>query len=106
MLTDIVVLVRYALGQSEALQPLSADMAARFNLWIGREEKAGRVYAPEQRAWLEAIRDHVAANIDVNLRDLQEQPVFVDRGGVIAARRAFGDRLNVIIEELPEALVA
>ena len=29
-----------------------------------------------------------------------------ERGGVIAARRAFGDRLNTIIEELPEALVA
>ena len=106
VLTDIVALVRYALGQSEALQPVSADMAGRFNLWIGREEKAGRVYSAEQRAWLEAIRDHVAANIDVSLRDLQEQPVFVDRGGVIAARRAFGDRLNFIIEELPETLVA
>lgn len=106
VLTDIVALVRYALGQSDALQPLSADVTARFNLWIGREEKAGRVYAPEQRAWLEAIRVHVAANVDVNLRDLQEQPSFVDRGGVIAARRAFGDRLNAIIEELPEALVA
>lgn len=106
VLTDIVALVRYALGQSEALQPASADMAGRFNLWIGREEKAGRVYSADQRAWLEAIRDHVAANIDVSLRDLQEQPAFVDRGGVIAARRAFGDRLNIIIEELPETLVA
>ena len=106
VLTDIVALVRYALGQSEALLPASADMAGRFNLWIGREEKAGRVYSADQRAWLEAIRDHVAANIDVSLRDLQEQPAFVDRGGVIAARRAFGDRLHSIIEELPETLVA
>jgi len=106
VLTDIVALVRYALGQRETLQPLSADMAGRFNLWLGREKTAGRDYSAEQLGWLEAIRDHLAANIDLSLRDLQEQPGFVERGGVIAARRAFGDRLNTLIEELPEALVA
>ncbi|MGC6328709.1 type I restriction endonuclease subunit R [Rhizorhabdus sp. FW153] len=106
VLTDIVALVRYALGQRDTLAPLSADMAGRFNLWLGREKTAGREYGPEQLGWLEAIRDHLAANIDLSLRDLQEQPVFVERGGVIAARRAFGDRLDKIIEELPDALVA
>lgn len=106
VLTDIVALVRYALGQRDTLQPLSADMAGRFNLWLGREKTAGRDYSAEQLGWLEAIRDHLAANIDLSLRDLQEQPGFVERGGVIAARRAFGDRLNTLIEELPEALVA
>jgi type I restriction enzyme R subunit len=106
VLTDIVVLVRYALGKSDTLQPLSAAMAGRFNLWLGREQTAGRNYTPEQIGWLEAIRDHLAANIDLSLRDLQEQPGFVERGGVIAARRAFGDRLNAIVEELPKALVA
>ncbi|MGE0668399.1 MAG: DEAD/DEAH box helicase family protein [Sphingomonadales bacterium] len=106
VLTDIVALVRYALGQRETLQPLSADMAGRFNLWLGREKTAGRDYTRDQLGWLEAIRDHLAANIDISLRDLQEQPGFAQRGGVIAARRAFGDRLNTIIEELPEALVA
>ncbi len=106
VLTDIVALVRYALGQRDTLQPLSADMAGRFNLWLGREKTAGREYDAEQLGWLEAIRDHLAANIDLSLSDLQEQPGFVERGGVIAARRAFGDRLNTMIEELPDALVA
>ena len=106
VLTDIVALVRYALGQRETLQPMSADMAGRFNLWLGREKTAGRDYNAEQLGWLEAIRDHLSANIDLNLRDLQEQPGFVERGGVVAARRAFGDCLNTIIIELPEVLVA
>jgi type I restriction enzyme R subunit len=106
VLTDIVALVRHALGQRETLQPLSADMAGRFNLWLGREETAGRQYTPDQRAWLEAIRDHVAANIDLTLADLQEQPGFSAKGGVFAARRAFGDGLDRIITDLPEALVA
>ncbi|WP_333884430.1 DEAD/DEAH box helicase family protein [Sphingobium yanoikuyae] len=106
VLTDIVALVRYALGHYDTLEPLSADVNRRFNLWLGREKKAGREYDPDQTGWLEAIRDHLAANVDLLLRDLQEQPGFVERGGVIAARRIFGDRLNGIIEELPDALVA
>jgi len=106
VLTDIVALVRYALGQRDGLAPLSTEVAARFNLWLGREEKAGRTYTLEQRAWLEAIRDHLAANIDLHLRDLQELPQFTERGGVIAARQAFGSRLDSLIEDLSDALVA
>jgi hypothetical protein len=55
---------------------------------------------------LEAIRDHLAANIDLHARDLQELPQFTERGGVIAARQAFGPRLDGLIEDLSDALVA
>ena len=106
MLTDIVALVRYALGKQESLAPLSADMAGRFNLWLGREKTQGRNYSPEQLAWLEAIRDHVAANIDIELRDLQELPQFTGRGGIMAARQAFGARLDETFNDLTDALVA
>ena len=106
VLTDIVALVRYALGKQETLAPLSADMSGRFNLWLGREKTQGRVYTAGQLGWLEAIRDHLAANIDLDLRDLQELPRFAERGGVVAARQAFGPRLNDLIGELSDALVA
>lgn len=106
VLTDVVALVRFALEQRDTLAPLSADVAGRFNLWLGREERAGRTYDAEQLAWLEAIRDHLAANIDLELRDLQDQPRFSERGGVVAARVAFGARLPQLIDDLAEALVA
>jgi type I restriction enzyme R subunit len=106
VLTDMVALVRYALDKQGGLAPLSIDMVARFNLWLGREAKAGRSYSPDQLAWLEAIRDHLAANIDLSLRDLQDQPSFAGKGGVVAARAAFGERLPALIEELTDALVA
>jgi type I restriction enzyme R subunit len=106
VLTDIVALVRYALGQQETLAPLSSDMAGRFNLWLGREKTGGRTYSETQLGWLEAVRDHLAANIDVSLGDLQDQPSFAERGGVVAARQAFGARLDALIEDLSEALVA
>ena len=103
-LTDIVALVRFALGEADTLAPLSSDMAGRFNLWLGREQRAGRTYSQEQLGWLEAIRDYLAANIEVTRADLQEN--FDARGGVIGARRAFGPGLDALLEELQDALVA
>lgn len=105
-LTDIVALVRFATGQAESLSPLSSVVAGKFNLWLHREERAGRIYNQEQLNWLEAIRDHLAANIELPMRDLQEQPAFTRRGGVIAARAAFSARLEAVVDELTTALVA
>jgi type I restriction enzyme R subunit len=106
VLTDIVALVRFAIGASDALTPLSSTMAGRFNLWVHREERQGRTYTQAQLGWLEAIRDHLSANIELDLRDLQDLPQFSQRGGVIAARTAFGTRLEAVIEDVTQALVA
>lgn len=103
-LTDIVALVRFATGRTDSLAPLSADMAGRFNLWLGREGRAGRSYDQTQLGWLEAIRDHLAANVEVTLHDVQDS--FADRGGILGARRAFGPRLDALLGELQDALVA
>jgi type I restriction enzyme R subunit len=105
-LTDIVALVRFATDHADTLAPLSSDMAGRFNLWLGREGKAGRDYTQEQLGWLEAIRDHLAANIELPLRDFEEQPQFSRRGGIVAARRAFPGRLDAVVDDLTTALVA
>ncbi len=103
-LTDIVALVRFATGRADTLAPLSSDMAGRFNLWLGREKQAGRSYDDTQLGWLEAIRDHLAANVEVAPADLQDS--FAGRGGVLGARKAFGPRLDTLLEDLQDALVA
>jgi type I restriction enzyme, R subunit len=103
-LTDIVALVRFATGRADTLAPLSSEMAGRFNLWLGREQRAGRSYTQEQLGWLEAIRDYLAANIEVTSADIQDQ--FEGRGGIIGARRAFGPRLDTLLDDLQDALVA
>ncbi|MGI4797384.1 MAG: DEAD/DEAH box helicase family protein, partial [Janthinobacterium lividum] len=103
-LTDIVALVRFALGQRDMLAPLSSDMAGRFNLWLGREGTAGRTYTQDQLGWLEAIRDYLAANIEITTTDLQDH--FAARGGILGARRAFGPTLDTLIDTLQDALVA
>jgi len=105
-LADIVMLVRYAIGAVETLEPLSSLMAGRFNLWLGREEKAGRAYTEEQKAWLGAIRDHLAFNIEITTQDLMDAPEFAAKGGLLKARGLFGARLPDILGDLTDALVA
>jgi type I restriction enzyme, R subunit len=56
--------------------------------------------------WLTLIRDHVAANVEVTLDDLQKVPSFSDEGGRIAANRLFGrGRLPGLLEELSDTLI-
>ena len=105
-LADIVMLVRYAIGENAALEPLSSLIAGRFNLWLGREEKAGRAYSEDQRAWLVAIRDHLAVNIEMRPEDMMEAPEFAGRGGIVRARALFGSRLPALLDELTDTLVA
>jgi type I restriction enzyme, R subunit len=105
-LADIVMLVRYAIGSSESLEPLPSVIAGRFNLWLGREEKAGRSYSEEQRTWLMAIRDHLGVNIEIRPEDMMDAPEFAGRGGILRARALFGARLPALLGELSDVLVA
>lgn len=106
MLTDVIALVRYATGQAAVLEPYSVAVEQRFNLWIGRQIKAGRDFNEDQMSWLRAIRDYLAANIEIEPADLMRDHPFTDWGGVVAARKLFGEGLNGMLDELSEVLVA
>ena len=104
-LSDIVMLVRYAVGAATTLEPLPATIAGRFNMWLGREERAGRTYTEAQRAWLLAIRDFIAVNVDITPEDLMDAPDFGAQG-LLRAHALFGDRLRLLLDELPRVLIA
>lgn len=106
VLTDIISLVRFATGQIEVLEPYGARVDQKFNLWIGRQKKAGREFSDEQMNWLRAIKDYLAANVEIAPTDLTRDQPFTDWGGVVAARRLFGTELNIMLDELTEALAA
>ena len=106
LLTELIALVRFALGQTDTLEPITAQVRQRFNLWMGRQQKAGVEYTDEQRAWLELIRDHIAANAEARPQDFLEEPSLTDRGGLVKARMVFGDGLNGLLDDLTTALVA
>jgi len=99
------MLVRYALGQAETLEPLSSLTAGRFNLWLGREEKAGRAHggaAGVADGYPRSSRGH----IEIRPEDMMDAPEFFGRGGIVRARALFGARLPALLDELTDTLVA
>ena len=104
-LADIVSVVRYALGGVEELAPFADGVQERFRGWLAMQETAGRSFAGEQVRWLEAIRDHIAGSVSMEMGDFQYAP-FNQQGGLGKAYELFGEELGGLLEELNGALVA
>lgn len=86
MLTDIVSLVRYALEQEDELVPYPQLVSQRYNAWLLHQENAGRTFSAEELAWLERIRDHVAASLAIDAEDFEYTP-FIEQGGLARPTR-------------------
>lgn len=105
VLTNIVSLVRFALHQDDALVPFPDVVQQRFDTWMAQQETAGRTFTDEQRAWLERIRDHIAASLAIAAEDFEAVP-FIQHGGLGKAYELFGDQLTPLLNELTEVLAA
>jgi type I restriction enzyme R subunit len=105
ILTDLVSLVRFAIHQDNELVPFPEKVNANFNAWLSSQEKGGKRFTDEQRRWLEMIRDHIAANLSIEIDDFELAP-FTQDGGLGKAHQVFGDGLDAIIEELNGTLAA
>jgi type I restriction enzyme R subunit len=105
LLTDVVSLVRFALHQDSELAPHVEHVRARFETWMAQQANKGRTFDPEQRRWLEMMRDHIGTSVEVELDDLDMVP-FNAEGGLAKAAQLFGKDLAAIVNELNEALVA
>lgn len=97
LLTDIVSLVRFALTQEDELVPFREKVEERFRQWLAQQENTGRLFSADQRQWLEAMRDHVAANLQIELEDFEYVP-FSQRGGAQRAYAVFGEELGKILK--------
>ena len=100
-----MTLVRLALHQQIELVPFSATVNQRFEAWMTQQLVQGRQFTPEQRQWLELIRDHIAASLGVETPDFDLAP-FSQKGGLGKAYQLFGNDISRVLEELNEALVA
>ena len=75
ILTDLVSLVRFALHQDDELVPFPEQVEARFAAWLAAAGGRGRRFTAEQRAWLELIRDHIAASLRIEPDDFDVRAV-------------------------------
>ena len=114
---DLVALVRFALEQQPVLEPFAESVTTRFNEWLMDKAKAASqrstinsqpaapVFTPEQLAWLNLIRDHIATSLSIEPDDLELSP-FNQRGGLGKAHQLFGDKLTALLDELNTILAA
>jgi type I restriction enzyme R subunit len=105
MLTDIVSLVRFAIHQQPDLHPFQEDVKTRFASWLAQQQSAGKSFAPDQIQWLEAIRDHIATSLALEMDDFDYTP-FAQKGGLGKAYQVFGEQLQPLVNELNEVLAA
>ncbi len=104
LLTNLVQLVRFAIGQDEELNDFSSVANKRFELWKGRQlRNLGIVFTEEQNQWLDEIKNYIIANAYMELNDVQD--ALEDKGGIIKARQVFAGELPRILEDLSLALV-
>jgi type I restriction enzyme R subunit len=103
LLTNIVSLVRFAIGAVDVLQPFSEIVNQRFNDWLSQQEKQGRRFTAEQLEWLNMIKEHIATSLVIGLEDFENVP-FNQKGGAIKANKLFGQELDKILEELNTVL--
>ncbi len=103
LLTNIISLVRFATGESPELEPFPETVEERFQDWMEKAEAAGQKFTPEQRQWLEMIKNHIATSVAIEMEDLELAP-FYERGGPLKAYKLFGEELGRIMNELNKAL--
>ncbi len=102
ILADLVSLVRHA-ALDEELVPYPERVQQRYQAWLEEQSAAGKTFTPQQRWWLDEIARHIGINVSISLEDLNSYG-FQARGGQLAAKRLFGGRLPILVEQLNEKL--
>ena len=105
-LTDLVSLVRYALGLDAELKPFADEVDKRFQTWIFRHNaQRATAFTPEQTEWLRLMKDHIASSCSIG-RDDFDYAELADKGGLQKAWGLFGRELDTLMAEMNEELVA
>jgi len=102
LLTNVIALVRFAIGKSEYLEPYPEQVERRFQRWLSQQS---REFTPEQLEWLTMIKDHITASLTIEPDDFEYAP-FSQRGGQLKASRLFGSELQKLLDDLNVALAA
>ncbi len=105
-LTDLVSLLRFALGLDSELKPFADEVDKRFQAWIFRHNaQRGSAFTPEQTEWLRLMKDHIASSCSISREDF-DYAALADKGGLQKAWGLFGKELDGLMDEMNVELVA
>jgi type I restriction enzyme, R subunit len=97
--TDLVSLVRFAWRQEPTLEPFEDHVTSRFDAWLAAKTQQGMAFNDEEQAWLNRMRDAIAASGSV------DRDYFQSANELGPVYRVFGERLWPLMDELNVALV-
>ncbi len=103
--TDLVSLIRFALGVDETLVPYADTVASRYAGWLAQQEQAGVVFTERQRWWLDRMADTIAQAAGIGPDDLDNAP-FTERGGIDGALSELGSEAADLLDYLNRQLTA
>ncbi len=104
VLTNIITLIRFAIGETQTLETWAETVSQRFNIWLDQQESNGNRFTAEQIEWLEMMRDQIAHSVEIRLEDLQKQPF-----NIFQIAKSFNNdfgKVEKIVNELNQALAA
>ena len=95
--------MRCVVQLEDELIPYPERVKQRYAQWLDAQTAAGRTFTPEQRRWLDKIVEMVGVNLAITPDDVNAY--FFDEGGLVAAKRIFGNTLPALLNELNEVLI-
>ena len=105
-LTALVALIRRVCGIDDRLSAFDDTVRRNFQDWIMKHHSGGsEKFNEEQMDWLRMIRDHVANSFHIERDDLEMSP-FDGQGGLGKMHQLFGAKMDVLLDEMNEVLVA
>ncbi|AYH43622.1 DEAD/DEAH box helicase family protein [Azoarcus sp. DN11] len=105
-LSALVALIRRVCGMDDQLSTFDDTVRRNFQNWIMKQHSGGsEKFNEEQMAWLRMVRDHVASSFHIARDDLDMSP-FDGQGGLGRMFQLFGARMDPLLDELNDVLVA
>ncbi|MDP2783012.1 MAG: type I restriction-modification enzyme R subunit C-terminal domain-containing protein [Sulfurimicrobium sp.] len=105
-LTALVALIRRVCGMDTKLATFDDTVRRNFQNWVMKHHSGGgNKFNEEQMDWLRMVRDHVANSFHIERDDLEMSP-FDGQGGLGKMYQLFGAKMDTLLDELNEVLVA
>ncbi len=105
-LTDLIALIRFAIGLDNELKPFSDQVDKRFQEWIFRHNaQRTTAFSTEQTEWLRLMKGHIASSCSIS-RDDFDYAELADKGGLQKVWTVFGTDLDALMAEMNQELVA
>jgi type I restriction enzyme R subunit len=100
-LADIISMIKHAADFQVPILTAQERVETALALIMGTKQ-----FTDEQQTWLAYIKEHLIENLAIAEEDFEIMPVFARHGGLVVAKKIFGDDFSLFIDQLNEALAA